>query len=63
MLYWVGTYALIVLIILVPFVLLYTFAVLTWLGVKGLCSLIRVVSEHVHARTAFSRQRWHLIHR
>jgi len=63
MLYWLGAYALVAIVVLVPFALLYTVITLFWLGVKALYFIIRTVRNTPAVRTGFSKQRLHMIHR
>src|ERR1051326_8502353 len=57
MLYWLGAYALVAIVVLVPFALLYTVISLCWLGAKALYFIIRSVSNTPAIRTGFSKQR------
>jgi len=62
--YWVGVYALVIIAVFLPFVLLYMIAGVLWLGVMATRFMVRNVKNAWAVRTHFfSRQHWSMIRR
>ena len=60
MLYWFGAYALVVIAVLLPFLVLYLVIALSWLGLVAARFMIRRLKNALAIRTGFSRERWSL---
>ena len=63
MLYWFGVYALVVIAVLLPFLLLYLLVVVSWLGLSGIRVMFRSLRSVLAIRTGLSREIWSVIHR
>jgi hypothetical protein len=63
MLYWFGVYALVVIAVSLPFLLLYMVVAVSWLGLAGLRFLMRSLKKASAIRTGFSKEHWSMSHR
>ena len=63
MLYWFGVYALVVIAVLLPFLMLYIVVAASWLGLAAVRFMIRRLKNTLAIRTGFSREHWSMIHR
>lgn len=63
MLYWFGVYALVVIAVSLPFLLLYMVMAVSFLGLAGLRFLIRNLKNASAIRTGFSKEYWSMSHR
>ena len=56
MLYWLGVYAFVVFVVLLPFLVLYLVVAASWLGLAAVGFLIRRLKTASAIRTGFSRE-------
>ena len=63
MLYWCGVYALVVIAVFLPFLVLYMVVAVSWLGLAAVRFTIRRLKNALAIRTGFSGGHWSMIHR
>jgi hypothetical protein len=63
MLYWLGVYALVVAVVVAPFLLLYFVAGVGWLSLKLIHFTIRSLKNVWAMRAGFLREHWSVLHR
>ena len=63
MLYWLGVYALVAGAVLVPFLLLYFVALVSWLALMATRFMIQSLKSVWPIRTEFLREHWSMIRR
>ena len=63
MLYWLGVYALVVVAVAVPFLLLYLAICVCWLGLAAVRFAIRSIANARPIRADFARPNWSVVRR
>jgi hypothetical protein len=63
MLYWFCVYAFVVIVVFLPFLVLYMVVAAAWLGLAAVRFMIRRLKNDSAIRTGFSREHWSMINR